>query len=67
MDTKMEAQRNLLLEVHRETRASVDSLRAESRASIDSLRTESKTFVDALQMEMKDFHKQLIEIERKRK
>jgi len=75
MDMKIDAIRDLVYTVHKETQASLsamsketqanlDAIRKETQANLDAIRKESQANLDGIREEMKDFHEKLYEIKK---
>ncbi len=66
MDAKLETQRSLIMEIHRESRASDEKVERDFRAYNEAMEKRLQVSVDAIQQEMKDFHEKLLKIEERR-
>lgn len=63
MDSKLDSNRNLSIQVHKENQETINLIRRESQEILTSIREESRAFQLALVQESKDFHGRLCSIE----
>ena len=67
MDMKLEANRNLMFEIHKETQASIKSVQEESKASLKGIHDMMLAFNEKNNSMMTDFHGKLCALEEKTK
>jgi hypothetical protein len=61
MDVKLDANRELIREVHKESSEKIEIIREETKV----FREETRSLIMAIQLEMKDFHSKFLEIQKK--